>query len=133
MGPRTFRSTSKKTDRFITLETNTEACAWKHGFICCDDALLLLRWFEGFNWDGLCKCTLNPPVIPTVRHIQFDVLLFCFAMTLFAVSRSPLSMLELFIYLFMYFVFQVKHLLDTSTCDHYTEGSVELSTNWDDF
>ncbi|XP_071338674.1 cGMP-dependent protein kinase 1 [Trachinotus anak] len=26
------------------------------------------KWFEGFNWDGLCKRTLNPPVIPKVKH-----------------------------------------------------------------
>ncbi|XP_035514409.1 cGMP-dependent protein kinase 1 [Morone saxatilis] len=26
------------------------------------------KWFEGFNWDGLCKGTLNPPVIPKVKH-----------------------------------------------------------------
>ncbi|XP_040898400.1 cGMP-dependent protein kinase 1 isoform X1 [Toxotes jaculatrix] len=26
------------------------------------------KWFEGFNWDGLCKRTLSPPVIPTVKH-----------------------------------------------------------------
>ncbi|XP_056233301.1 cGMP-dependent protein kinase 1 [Seriola aureovittata] len=26
------------------------------------------KWFEGFNWDGLCKRTLNPPVIPKVNH-----------------------------------------------------------------
>ncbi|KAG7243894.1 hypothetical protein INR49_006049 [Caranx melampygus] len=50
------------------------------------------KWFEGFNWDGLCKRTLNPPVIP-----------------------------------------KVKHSLDGSTCGHYTEDSVELCTNWDDF
>ncbi|XP_037634372.1 cGMP-dependent protein kinase 1 isoform X1 [Sebastes umbrosus] len=50
------------------------------------------KWFEGFNWDGLCKGTLNPPVIP-----------------------------------------KVKDTLDSSTCGHYTEGSVELCTNWDDF
>uniref|UniRef100_A0A672IK82 cGMP-dependent protein kinase n=1 Tax=Salarias fasciatus TaxID=181472 RepID=A0A672IK82_SALFA len=26
------------------------------------------KWFEGFNWDGLCKRTVTPPVIPKVRH-----------------------------------------------------------------
>uniref|UniRef100_A0A668AZI6 Protein kinase cGMP-dependent 1 n=1 Tax=Myripristis murdjan TaxID=586833 RepID=A0A668AZI6_9TELE len=26
------------------------------------------KWFEGFNWDGLCKGTLNPPVIPKSKH-----------------------------------------------------------------
>nr|XP_046243097.1 cGMP-dependent protein kinase 1 isoform X2 [Scatophagus argus] len=26
------------------------------------------KWFEGFNWDGLCKRTLNPPIIPKVKH-----------------------------------------------------------------
>ncbi|XP_040011624.1 cGMP-dependent protein kinase 1 isoform X1 [Xiphias gladius] len=26
------------------------------------------KWFEGFNWDGLCKRTLNPPVVPKVKH-----------------------------------------------------------------
>ncbi|XP_075895078.1 cGMP-dependent protein kinase 1 [Nelusetta ayraudi] len=50
------------------------------------------KWFEGFNWDGLCKRILNPPVIP-----------------------------------------RVKHLTDSTSGDHYTESSVELSTNWDDF
>ncbi|XP_018523812.1 cGMP-dependent protein kinase 1 isoform X1 [Lates calcarifer] len=50
------------------------------------------KWFEGFNWDWLCKRTLNPPVIP-----------------------------------------KVKHPLDGSACGHYTEDSVELCANWDDF
>uniref|UniRef100_UPI0037E8B114 cGMP-dependent protein kinase 1 n=1 Tax=Semicossyphus pulcher TaxID=241346 RepID=UPI0037E8B114 len=50
------------------------------------------KWFEGFNWDGLRKRTLNPPVIP-----------------------------------------KVKHPLDSSTCGPYTEGSVDLCTNWEDF
>ncbi|XP_044053907.1 cGMP-dependent protein kinase 1 isoform X2 [Siniperca chuatsi] len=50
------------------------------------------KWFEGFNWDGLCKGTLNPPVIP-----------------------------------------QVKRPLDSGTRDHYSEGSEELCTNWEDF
>ncbi|XP_059193259.1 cGMP-dependent protein kinase 1 [Centropristis striata] len=26
------------------------------------------KWFEGFNWDGLCKGTSNPPVIPKVKE-----------------------------------------------------------------
>ncbi|KAM7017710.1 cGMP-dependent protein kinase 1 [Tautogolabrus adspersus] len=26
------------------------------------------KWFDGFNWDGLCKKTLIPPVIPKVKH-----------------------------------------------------------------
>uniref|UniRef100_A0A665WEB9 cGMP-dependent protein kinase n=1 Tax=Echeneis naucrates TaxID=173247 RepID=A0A665WEB9_ECHNA len=50
------------------------------------------KWFEGFNWDRLCKRTLNPPVIP-----------------------------------------KVKPPLDGSACGHYTEDSVELCTNWDEF
>uniref|UniRef100_A0A3B4WA15 cGMP-dependent protein kinase 1-like n=1 Tax=Seriola lalandi dorsalis TaxID=1841481 RepID=A0A3B4WA15_SERLL len=33
------------------------------------------KWFEGFNWDGLCKRTLNPPVIPKVRNLKFGLLL----------------------------------------------------------
>ncbi|XP_034547972.1 cGMP-dependent protein kinase 1 isoform X2 [Notolabrus celidotus] len=50
------------------------------------------KWFDGFNWDGLCKNTLIPPIIT-----------------------------------------KVKHPSDSTTCDHYTEGSVDLDTNWDDF
>ncbi|XP_039658322.1 cGMP-dependent protein kinase 1-like [Perca fluviatilis] len=50
------------------------------------------KWFEGFNWDGLCKGTLNPPVIP-----------------------------------------KVKEPLESRTCDRYTEGSVDLCTDWEDF
>lgn len=30
-------------------------CYW----CCC-------RWFEGFNWEGLKKGTLTPPIIPNV-------------------------------------------------------------------
>ncbi|XP_039477055.1 cGMP-dependent protein kinase 1 isoform X1 [Oreochromis aureus] len=26
------------------------------------------KWFEGFNWDGLCERTLTAPVIPKVKH-----------------------------------------------------------------
>ncbi|KAM9391496.1 cGMP-dependent protein kinase 1 [Pholidichthys leucotaenia] len=26
------------------------------------------KWFEGFNWDGLCERTLNPPFTPKVKH-----------------------------------------------------------------
>lgn len=33
----------------------------------------------------------------------------------------------------MIFVLQVKHPVDSSSADHYTESSAELSTNWDDF
>jgi len=24
------------------------------------------KWFDGFNWDGLKKKTLKPPIVPTV-------------------------------------------------------------------
>ncbi|KAM7391854.1 hypothetical protein PAMP_022509 [Pampus punctatissimus] len=27
------------------------------------------KWFEGFNWDGLCKGMLIPPLIPKVKHL----------------------------------------------------------------
>ncbi|CAJ1068602.1 cGMP-dependent protein kinase 1 isoform X4 [Xyrichtys novacula] len=50
------------------------------------------KWFEGFNWDGLCKRTLIPPIIP-----------------------------------------KIQHPLDSTTCGHYTEGSVDLNSDWDDF
>ncbi|KAM3611312.1 uncharacterized protein V6R79_016367 [Siganus canaliculatus] len=50
------------------------------------------KWFESFNWDGLCKGTLKSPVIPN--------------------AKQP---------------------LDSSTCEHYTEGTVELCTDWADF
>ncbi|XP_041643906.1 cGMP-dependent protein kinase 1 [Cheilinus undulatus] len=50
------------------------------------------KWFDGFNWDGLCMRTLNPPLIP-----------------------------------------KVKHPLNSTTCRLYTEGSVELCSDWEDF
>ena len=31
--------------------------------------ILFCRWFEGFNWDGLLKRTMVPPIIPNVRWI----------------------------------------------------------------
>ena len=27
------------------------------------------KWFDGFNWDGLRKGTLKPPIIPSVSEI----------------------------------------------------------------
>ncbi|XP_077571147.1 cGMP-dependent protein kinase 1 [Stigmatopora nigra] len=27
------------------------------------------KWFEGFNWDGLSRRTLNPPFCPKVQHV----------------------------------------------------------------
>ncbi|XP_067462995.1 cGMP-dependent protein kinase 1 isoform X7 [Thunnus thynnus] len=27
------------------------------------------KWFEGFNWEGLCKGTLSPPLILKVKHL----------------------------------------------------------------
>lgn len=27
------------------------------------------RWFEGFNWEGLRKGTLTPPIIPEVSFL----------------------------------------------------------------
>lgn len=32
-------------------------------------ALFILRWFEGFNWEGLKKGTLTPPIIPIVSAV----------------------------------------------------------------
>lgn len=49
--------------------------------VCCKTQIhrlwcsVFIRWFEGFNWDGLCKRTLNPPVIPRVRHFEFSITL----------------------------------------------------------
>lgn len=118
MGPRTFRNTSR-TD---LLQTDTLGPVLRNMvFICGNDALFLFRWFEGFNWDGLYKRTLNPPVIPRVSHIKILLIVFCSDLFLLCVR-----------YLFLY-VFQVKHLSDSGSCDHYAESSVELSTNWDDF
>ncbi len=49
-------------------------CALKHehekyadivlGIVSCNEHVC--RWFEGFNWDGLRKGTLTPPIIPNV-------------------------------------------------------------------
>ena len=33
-------------------------------FILC---FSLFRWFEGFDWEGLVKRTMVPPIIPNVR------------------------------------------------------------------
>uniref|UniRef100_A0A8D3D3D6 cGMP-dependent protein kinase 1-like n=1 Tax=Scophthalmus maximus TaxID=52904 RepID=A0A8D3D3D6_SCOMX len=67
------------------------------------------KWFEGFNWDGLCKKTLTPPVIPKVRFLSN--LLF---------PRCPA-------------VFQVTPPPDSSACGDYSVDPAELCTNWEDF
>lgn len=33
----------------------------------CINVVFPFRWFEGFNWEGLKKGTLTPPIIPNVR------------------------------------------------------------------
>ena len=30
------------------------------------------KWFDGFNWDGLRKGTLKPPIIPSVSKIALN-------------------------------------------------------------
>jgi cGMP-dependent protein kinase len=27
------------------------------------------RWFDGFNWEGLCNHTLIPPILPQVKSV----------------------------------------------------------------
>lgn len=31
--------------------------------------MLCFRWFDGFNWEGLCNRTLIPPIIPQVKNV----------------------------------------------------------------
>uniref|UniRef100_I3K0W5 Protein kinase cGMP-dependent 1 n=1 Tax=Oreochromis niloticus TaxID=8128 RepID=I3K0W5_ORENI len=76
------------------------------------------KWFEGFNWDGLCERTLTAPVIPKVRRIQYWLLVF----TAFHVRVRFFSCL-----------FQVKHSLGSGSFGVYAEDSVEPCTDWDDF
>lgn len=97
MGPRTFRSTSKKTDLLHWRQTLRPVLG---NMVSHVDALLSFRWFEGFNWDGLCKHTLNPPVIPRVRSIQCVISVCC-------ISKAPLSLSELFLSLFLSFRFNI--------------------------
>lgn len=73
MGPGTFRNTSKMMDFFWVLWRETLRLCLE---TCCYDVLFLFRWFEGFNWDGLCERTLTAPVIPKVRQIQYWLLVF---------------------------------------------------------
>ena len=75
MGPRTFRSTSKTTDLLHRGKTLRPVLGnMFYRLWCC----FFFRWFEGFNWDGLCKGTLNPPIIPKVRHSSFCLIIFLF-------------------------------------------------------
>lgn len=72
--------------RRLCLET------WFYRLWC---SAFLFRWFEGFNWDGLCKGTLNPPVIPKVRHVQFgflfSVLWYCLLQWIYFFLFFPIS------------------------------------------
>lgn len=116
MGPGTFRNTSKMMDFFFLLWRETLRLCLE---TCCYDVLFLFRWFEGFNWDGLCERTLTAPVIPKVRWIQYWLLVF----TAFHVRV-----------IFFYFcLFQVKHSLGSGSFGLYAEDSVEPCTDWDDF
>uniref|UniRef100_A0A3P9KCB8 Protein kinase domain-containing protein n=1 Tax=Oryzias latipes TaxID=8090 RepID=A0A3P9KCB8_ORYLA len=54
-----------KSDEFVTFKTFYPAATCG---ITSNISLLLLRWFEELNWDGLCTGTLKPPVIPEVQH-----------------------------------------------------------------
>lgn len=57
-----------------------------NGFIDYD-ALFLFRWFEGFNWDGLCKGTLNPPLLPKVSQLAY-----CFFVIIIATVTRDVSL-----------------------------------------
>lgn len=34
-----------------------------------DFCIFFCRWFDGFNWEGLCTRTLTPPIIPKVQNV----------------------------------------------------------------
>lgn len=35
------------------------------------------KWFDGFNWDGLKKRSLKPPIVPTVSSYNTNFLIVC--------------------------------------------------------
>lgn len=45
--------------------------------LCClsSHPQWIYRWFEGFDWEGLEKGTLTPPIVPEVRfnHMTLKV------------------------------------------------------------
>ena len=125
-GPRTSTSTSEATDLLHwtktlhwgpSLEITRSDRLWR------SVVFVSFRWFEGFDWEGLCKNTLKAPVIPKVRRFVCGILLFCDE----AVSKGPDSFVDFFL------VLQVKHPSDSSVCGDYTVDAAELHTHWEDF
>lgn len=61
---KTYKSTSRYNSNctFFPLQLNLRGVLMP---------ILPFRWFEGFNWEGLRKGTLTPPIIPSVSaHCQ---------------------------------------------------------------
>lgn len=68
------KSTSKssKLMAMIALQTKKTTAKITVFFFC-----LNLRWFEGFNWEGLRKGTLTPPIIPDVSQNMHQFKIAC--------------------------------------------------------
>ena len=55
-----------------------------------DDHFLIffLRWYQGFDWEGLEARTLTPPIIPKVRIEKKICLRFCIRFILLERTRE---------------------------------------------
>lgn len=50
------------------IKTHRYVCPLCWGESNAASVSILCRWFEGFNWDGLVKRTMVPPIIPNVSE-----------------------------------------------------------------
>lgn len=64
---RTSRNTSEWGDMQQSEKQNVQV-------LCIQSDLFMFRWFEGFNWEGLRKGTLTPPIMPDVSQFPFHIL-----------------------------------------------------------
>lgn len=84
-------------------------------------SLFIFRWFEGFNWEGLKKGTLTPPIIPIVSAVASAHCVPCCLTSLWAFPFVPCN--------------QVKSPVDTGNFDSFPEDNEDPppddNSGWD--
>lgn len=125
---KTSRSTSKDAREIIIIKkkhlSRKKFNLWrKNAWLVCPlvAALFIFRWFEGFNWEGLKKGTLTPPIIPIVSAVASAHCVFCCLTLLWAISFVPCN--------------QVKSPVDTGNFDSFPEDNEDPppddNSGWD--
>jgi cGMP-dependent protein kinase len=92
------------------------------------------KWFDGFNWEGLEKRTLKPPIVPSVRHLS--ILKINSIMEIRGIHiNSTNNSFQYTVILKIHLIYpQVKNATDVSNFDDYPDDEDQPEddvTGWD--